>query len=136
MPAFETMDLYGRALLWEFRRWNDAAEPVVAADPEEIAVRWVNKKYEVLNAKTQTQALDAQVVTDRFVPLESIIWHAPDPTVSALEQWNGTGSGSANARDDELMQVKVFNSSDDVKGRFLRTTLGCMRYGSNLPEQG
>ena len=52
MPALETMDLYGRALLWRFLRWDEYAQPVVSASPESIPVRWVNKKYEVVNAKT------------------------------------------------------------------------------------
>ncbi len=144
MPALETMDLYDRALVWPFVRTDGDGAPVVATDAKalDVRVRWVSKKYEMVGPKTATEALDAQVVVALNVKVGSLIWRVPntDPAVSALEQFYGTGTGTGTSDDQtpldhEIMQVKSVDKAEDLKGRWQRRTLNCMRFGNALPKQ-
>jgi len=135
MPAFEYMDLLQRALLWRQTGVNYYAE-VLVGTPEEIFLRIDDSTSEMLDAQGNKVSLDATVVLGPGcdVKIGDLMWFAPDSTYSALEQWNGTGSGAADGDSSgNLLQVKMFDSTSDLKNRVIRRLAGLLRFRSGPP---
>jgi hypothetical protein len=119
VPDFETMDRGQAAVYWPAAgRGNEFGEPQVGA-AEEIRVRWVDRKADVLDPAGNTVSLDAQVVTDFRVPPGSRLWKGE------LADWYGTGSA---ADDDEVMVAVTAAEATDLKGRTTRYEVGLKRF--------
>ncbi len=132
MPALEVTDLNQLALLWPATGFDSFGQPVVGA-PVEIPVRWLTKRREVLDAKGDKIALDATAVVRQEVPMGSHVWLAPPGTRKgqALNVWYGTGSSGVP---NELMEVKTFNLTPDLKARNQRRELGLMRLHDSVSD--
>lgn len=117
MPAPETNARHQKAVLWPFTGVNNHGAPTVG-DPEQIIVRWVHSKRETLDPQGNTIALDATVIVDEDIAIGSEMW------LGELEDWYGTGTAPD---DSEVMTVKTFNKTPDIKGRVFRRELGLMR---------
>lgn len=126
MPSIETEDLWQTALLWESIDVNDDGEPIVNGTPIEIPVRWLHRRTKGTDPDGNLVALDAVAIVDRDIPIYSIMW------LGAYSEFVGTGSGSAGMF-TELMQVRTFDDAPDLKNRFIRRSVGLIRFKDQLP---
>ena len=118
MPSIETMHRHDPAILWEVVGYDSENEPIVGA-PVEILTRWEDCRKEVLDPKLGMIAIDAMVVVDRRIAVDSQMLQGE------LADWLGTGS----AYDDtNLMRVAVYEEIPDLKGRNVRRTVGLRRF--------
>ncbi len=101
--------------------------------PTEIRTRWSDKAEEALDAQSNQIRVDVTAIVVVDANPGDIIWIAPDPSYSALEQWYGTGSGVGATQ--ILHQVVIFDNEWDLKGRVVRKMLKLIRWRSDLPEQ-
>lgn len=124
MPALETMDLHDLVVLWSATTAvNQFGQYVVSATPVELNGRWVGRQSSMLDHQGNTVAVDATVIVAVDIALGSILWlgglrKLPDPD---------------NVPKSNLMVVKMFNSTNDLKGRNTRRKVGLMRYNDKLP---
>lgn len=119
MPPLEKMDRHQTAVLWPSIGFDEYGQPDVG-DPIQIIVRWNTRRMETVDAKGNTIALDALVIVDRQIAIGSDMW------LGALADWYGTGSAG---NDDEVMQVKTYEETLDIKGRSARHIVGLMYKG-------
>ncbi len=124
MPAFETMDLTDEALLWAPAGIDPNFGETTVGSPVQIPCRWVPSKAKVEDDKGNTITLDAQVVVMQDIAPGSKMW------LGNMTAWNSSGNGSIS---NGLMEVKTTSKAKDIKGRFIRRTLGLMRYRDTLP---
>jgi hypothetical protein len=128
MPPLEVSDLNQQAILWPFTGYDRYSQPVLGT-PVLIPVRWITKRRRVLDAKGNTIDLDAEAVVDRQIDIGSVMWLATGDALAdwfgVLSYWAGTGSGLT---DDERCEVKIYSEASDVKGRFVRRTVGLVRF--------
>lgn len=131
MPAPEQIFRYQKALLWRATGVPDDYGRPQHSEPEELLVRWNHTRSKAVAANGEGVALDAQVVINEQVPMDSLLWLAPDQSpgsATAAEQWYGLDGGSGSSvRDNDLMVVKTFEEVPDVKGRLRARKLGLMR---------
>lgn len=120
MPALERSDLNQRCLYWPFSGYDAFGQPTVSTTPTEIPCRWVWTHREAVDAKGNTIALDADIALALSPHVGAHLW------LGTLEQWNGTGSGSATV-DQDLCEVQLSKNVPDVKGRVHRYTVSVMR---------
>jgi hypothetical protein len=125
MPSIEQSDRYQTAVLW-VKTGVDRYGASVVADPVEIRVRWNVRRTEGTDALGNPIALDAQVVVDRVISIDSQMW------LGSLAHWYGTGSAG---QDDEVMFVRTFDRVLDVKGRVARMQVGLSRF-KDAPSTG
>lgn len=130
MPAMESKDLHGRALLWRVSGVDNYAEILTAA-PVEIRLRLNDSATEALDPQGNKIGLDATIVTAVDLGIGDVLWMAPSDKYSALEQYTGTGSG---VDDSDYWQVKMFNGTPDLKNRITRREAGIMRFRGSPPE--
>ena len=127
MPPLETADRKQKAVLWPLDGHDRYNNPKIG-DPIELNVRWVGSTSEALDAEGNTITLDATVVVDRDISIDSNMF------LGTLDDWLGTGSiGSAS----QVMHVKTVSTTTDLKNRgggFTRRTVGLMRFKDTLPE--
>jgi len=126
VPAFERRDLYQRAVVWPFTGYDAHGQPTVGP-PQEIPVRWITRRREVMTSSGNIVALDAQAVVDQDIHIDSHMW------LGTLGNWVGTGSAPANT-EQELMIVKSFNKATDIKGRVTRRTVDLARFHQAGPD--
>lgn len=125
MPSPEKTDLRQKAVLWVPNGVNKYGEKTFA-DPIEISVRWNTQRRATLDGKGNTVMLDATAVVDRVIAIGSEMW------LGELEDWYGTGSVSG---DDELMYVKTYNETPDLRNREKMQTVGLMK-AKETPDNG
>jgi hypothetical protein len=126
MPAFETRDLYQKAVLWQASGSRDRYTRVKVTAPVQIDVRWNDKQSLVMDKDGNTVAVDATAIVYVNVSIDSILWLIPDLDTFELDPTFQPTSG--------LMQVKVDNSTPDIKNRGRRQDLGMIRYSEVFPE--
>lgn len=119
MPWPERSDRPHKAVLWEKVGTDRAGEPVVAPAAE-IDVRWEYTDRRILTADAAALAIDATAVTDRRIPVGSILWKGE------LVEFDAETPA-------ELMKVETYRSADDVKGRVAAHQVGLVRFRSLLP---
>lgn len=131
MPPPELINRYQKALLWQPTGSLDNYAQPVLGEPVEVVVRWNRVRTKAVQPNGELINLDATVVLNRTVAIDSLMWLAPlqgKNTPTALDQWYGwSGSGSA-ASDTELMVVKTYNETVDLKNRVAARTAGLMRF--------
>ena len=120
MPAPEVSDRYQDAVLWPANGWDNHGRPTVGT-PCGIKVRWLTKRSRVQDAQGNTLMLDATAIVGQRITVGSRMW------LGDLDDWLGVGSGGT---DNELMEVKAYNETPDLKGRFTQKTVGLMRLHS------
>lgn len=123
MPPLEVDDLCQDATLWERTGYDDYGHPLLAA-PVDIRVRWEYKRTETVSRTGSPVAIEAVVVVNRDVPVDSVMW------LGTHAQWLGVGSAGS---DSELMMVESYEEIPDEKARVIRRTLGLIRYKDELP---
>lgn len=127
MPPIEETDLLDTALLWRAIGYDSHGQRTFG-DPAEIRCRWLTNKHVVLDPKGSNIISDGVVVVDEDIDIGSLMW------LGTLEDWNGMfGAVGSSAVPSDLMQVKSFKSTPDVRARVARREVGVMRY-RDLPE--
>lgn len=126
MPHQETAYRRQTAVLWECTGKDRTNEPILSS-PREIKVRWNNDQSSMLDESNTVVRVDALVETTCDVPVDSILW------LGCLEDWYGTGSGSDES---QLMQVRLFQKTPDLKGRAFYRRAGLLRFRGVLPTGG
>ena len=126
MPSLEQLDLAQTALLWPAYGWDYHGQPRYDADgepivgpPEEIEARFSIKQAEMVDPKGNSIVVQSTAVVDRRVREGSLLW------IGTLDDWLGTGSAGD---DNELYEVRAYAESPDLKNRYVRRTVGLMRY--------
>jgi hypothetical protein len=118
MPPLETMDRHQWMVYWEYIGQDTYGLPTVS-EPVELLVRWIDKIAQVVDPTGNTVQSSAQVVTDRTLPIQSIVWQG---RLKDLEPpYN------------DLHIVIGNNSTPDIKARNTRFEFALMRYTSTLP---
>lgn len=126
MPAPERTNRYQTALLWE-ADGNDAyGSPKVSA-LRAIKVRWIQKRSQTTDPQGNSIALDATVIVGQKIAPGSAMW------LGTQADWLGTGSGSG-LDDSEVMEVKTYDETPDLKGRLAQRTVGLARYKDTIPN--
>lgn len=118
MPPIETSDRYQKAVLWSVTGSNNYGD-VIRSDPVELTVRWEDDSRDVRDADGTVLTLAATVVVDREVAKGSLMW------LGELANWYGTGSAGD---EDDVMQVVETHTTPDLSNKFIRRTLGLMKY--------
>lgn len=125
MPSPESDGRHQQCVLWKFAgSYSNNGSPKVQ-DPIEITVRWTDTYSEITDQQGNTVIVDASVVTDRDIPVHSLLWEG------TLADWQGTGSGM---EPNDLMRVVSSRKVPDVKGREFKRTLKLSRYQDALPD--
>lgn len=130
MPPIEYEGLHDKAMVWRKVGVDDYGQPRHESTPEEISVRWVNRKHHEGSPFGQSIKLDATVYVDQEIPIDSLMWEGTE------EEWEdnyyGTGSGSATdvefKSDQNLFIVKSEKKTPDVKCIEVRRELGLVRF--------
>lgn len=73
MPPIETALRYQKAVLWELVGYDGYGDPVFG-DPTELDVRWEDDRKEIVGPNGRVIAVDATVVVDREIALDSRMW--------------------------------------------------------------
>ena len=121
MPALEITDLVHKAVLWNRIGSDVDGMPKVSATPVEIRCRWVGKQSQVLDAQGNTISVDATAVIAQDIEIGSCMWFGKLTGLPATLN---------------LMTVVSFDSTDDIKGRSTRSTVGLKRAKNSLPATG
>ena len=90
-------------------------------------MRWNTRRNRALDPQGNTILLDASAVVEREIPVGSIVW------LGELAEWSGTGSGDVET---ELMEVKTYRETPDVRNGEVRRVIGMMKYKGVLPTIG
>ena len=125
MPPLETGDLCEYAALWELDGFSRDGRATVSDTFVVIPVRWVTGRKQSVDSQGQPVAIDAQVATNRRVPIGSRLHLIPDAGL--------VGTGTFESDDDALYEVVSYKDARDVKGIFVRRELSCARSADALP---
>lgn len=117
MAAMEQSGLQQWAVLFPFTGYDSHGQATVGPGVE-VRVRFNTVRREVVDAKGNSIALDGQAVVDRPVRIDSHFW------IGRLAAYN------AGPDDAELMVVKTYSETPDIKNRFTTKTCGLMRLHS------
>lgn len=122
MPDQEIAFLTQFAVLWPKAGYDAYGQPAVG-DAVQIPVRWNTERREVLQPNGNTIAFDASAVVRQKIAIGSHMW------LGELVDWYGTGSGSGSVdtADDEVMVVKNYTETKDLKGRAVFREVMLMR---------
>jgi len=125
VPDITESGFHQWAVYWPFSGWDRWGQPTVGP-PQQVPVsQWVTKRTKAVDPKLGTITLDATSRCYKPLKVDSHIW------LGTLEEWYGTagtGSGSGStAVDDELMVIRTYTETPDVKGRFSEKTIGMQR---------
>ena len=123
MPPLESTDLWQTAVLWSKVDYDEYGQPSLG-DPVNISVRWVYEQSVVQDRQGNNISLDATVLVAQDIPLGSKMWLG---NVTDWQQQTGTTSPIVTG-DNQIMEVKTISKVKDIKGRFIRRTVGLMRY--------
>ena len=119
MMVLETTERNQSAILWTIAGHDNYGD-VTLNDPIEIKVRWEHKQSEQLVPDGSKISVVAEVVVDRDIDLESILW------LGTLADLPTTPT--------ELKQVIFSRKIPDIKGRHYRRVVSLMVYSNSLPE--
>ena len=124
MPALETLDRKQNATLWPWSGVDRYGEPTRGTGVA-VKVRWNWVRREVTDPQGNTITIDADVVVDRKIAVNSTMW------LGKLTNWPGD---LLDSEDNEVMRVAVYDETPDIKGRKIRRTVGLMRFRNDIPE--
>lgn len=124
------------ALLWKKSGDDDDGRPSYAPltelspDDNDQGVRWEQVDRETLDAKGNTVKIDAVVVVDRKIPVDSLMWQGSENMWYGGEPGTGSGSGGD---DIGLYQVVAYKETPDIDGIYVRRTVELMKYKDQIP---
>lgn len=110
MASFDYHARTQKALLWELVRVDKRTKPVFSGMTEEIDVRWVPRRREVVDGAGQKIVTEVTAAVDRRIPPGSLMWRG------GLIDLAGTGTGTDNMPETGFMRVVTFNESEDIRG--------------------
>lgn len=119
MPGPESNCREQVAVLWQASGNVDEYGKAKVKLPEEVEVRFRNKRVRTGDPKGNQVTYDASVVTEETYPIDSILW-----------------VGEMKDLPDEptpLYQIKEYGEVSDVKGRETNYTAMLMRFTDTLP---
>lgn len=119
MPANELDDRKQTAVLWRATGQFDLYGESVVDEPEELLVRWINKRTQMADGNGNSVSVDAQVIVGEDIPLGSRMW------LGELSDWYGTGSAGSGT---EAMHVVAFAKTPDIDARFYFRKAGLTRH--------
>lgn len=125
MPTLEQLDRYQKAVYWPYVSTDDYGEAVVGV-AQELTVRWVNRRREVLDANGNTVSIDATVITDREIAIGSRMW------LGSIDDLPGTGS--ADPPTSNIMTVVAYNKTPSLLARETHHEVLLSRDTNTLPE--
>lgn len=122
MPEpIETSDRHQPAVVIQANGYGANGEPL-GDDPFEIMVRWESGRRDAVDPLGRPIALDAMVVVDRVIPINSSMW------LGTLDDFNAiTGEIPG------LMYVRTFSEIPDVENRERRRVAGLSRDKGEIP---
>jgi hypothetical protein len=120
LPAQEVAFIPDTLVYWPFLRWDRYRNPIVDS-PVELPCRWNNTRRVVVDGKGNTIAIDAEIILDQDILVHSLVWRGK------LIDWLSSGSGAAQV-DTSLMIVKMYEPTEDLKGREVFHNAMLMRY--------
>ncbi len=122
MPAPELSHQYQAAVYWAMtaNSSDGYGQPTLDA-PEEIRCRWDDTKRDVLDAQGMRVAVDATAYVDREITVGSELW------LGQLDDWLGTGDGPGLDDPVDVMVVKTYNATPDVRNRYVTRVIGMMK---------
>lgn len=126
MPPLETMDRMQRAQVWRRNGVDRQGRFTVADEPDAIMVRWVDKQRERLSPKNERIGVDVTIVSDEVLRVGDILWKGD------RDEW-GTGTGTDDFPDTDLVQVMAMDVTTSICGKFTRYEAACVRYTNLLP---
>lgn len=126
MPAFEVRDRKQKAVLWAAASVDNHGNTTVSDDPVELEVRWVPTQKTATDAKGNPIAVDAVVIVDRAIDIDSILW------LGAMDDIPGTSFSPTT----DLLEVVTYNETPDIKNRHVRREVGVRRYNDTALPTG
>lgn len=126
MPPLETMDRHQRAQYWPPVGVDRNGRKVVSDEAQSIWVRWVTKRKEVMNNQNERIAIDVTVIADFEMAVGAIVWLG-----DSLDF--GTGTGTTDYPQTNLMQVVHADVTTDLMNRYTRYENYAVRYNDLLP---
>ncbi len=121
MTSLQTRNLNQKAQLWAQSGHGDDGQATVAAR-KELKVRWSEGRTQSVDQAGNIIAVDATVVVDQDVTVESIMWLGSEGGMATDPPTSG------------LMEVLTFNKVPNVKGRKFRRVVGLGKYSGTLPD--
>jgi len=118
MPRPERSHRFEKAVLFPIQGFDRYNEPTFGT-PVEIKVRFSTVRRRVMDAKGKQIDLDGSAVVGQRIDIDSLLF------IGSLSYYYGTGS---TVNDNELMVVKTYNETPDVKARLSTKVVGLMRY--------
>lgn len=122
MPPMEESARGQKALYYELTGFDNYGEPTVA-EPVQLAVRWVNKTADGLDAQGLKIRADATVITDTRLLMGSLVW------LGGFEDLPGTGL----VPEKDVMYVIGVNETTDIRNRNTRRKYLLKRWKTTLP---
>jgi hypothetical protein len=129
MPPIESIDRHQYAVLWPAEAVNEMGE-VTVGDPVQIKVRWEDKQTQALNNEGNVVKLDALVVVNQDITKGSKMLLG-----KLTDLPSGVGTGPDVNDIPGLMEVQIFTSVPDIKGRHKRRVVGLRRFRDELPSE-
>lgn len=120
MPAPETDRRYQAAVLFPATGVDRYGQPTMGS-PREIRVDYDDSKRDVLNSQGQRIAVDGVALVIEHIDIGSELW------LGELSDWLGTGSGSAMTTPIDVLVVKTYTETPDVKNRYKTREIGLMK---------
>lgn len=112
MPSVERASHLQTAILWEATgEFDDYGTPLISPNGDEISCRWENAKIDPLMIDGEMTDIDAEVFTDRAIPIGSNLW------LGGFEDIPGSGTGTDQQPDADVMRVVRCDSIPDIKNR-------------------
>ncbi len=125
MPAVGST-LYDDAVLWPVEGFDRFGQSLLGT-PVPVKCRWDDTIKQATDAQGNRVSIDAMALMDRDVVVGSEMW------LGALSDWIGTGSGQDDLT--QVMEVKTFNETNDVRGRYSTKDAGlCRKAATRNPQ--
>lgn len=127
MPPLETLDRYEDAVYWP-KDGEDQDGSTLIGDAVQLKVRWNWTRRELRMPDNQTVLIEAEVITDRDLIINSIIWQGHEDDLPPGTSWAGEGH--------ELFEVVSGERTRDLKGIAAHTfrSYNLIRHKGALPE--
>lgn len=131
MPAQEYSHRFQLAVLWK-ASGSDKHGQFTVSNPVEVSIRWNDVVNEGVDAQGNKILLEGSLVVGLPISVGSIMWQAPygTPPNTAIALFNATYAGR---QPSDLVEVKSYNGTPDIKVRNTYHTVGISRYRDTLP---
>jgi len=127
MPPPERICLTEDAVLWPILGYDPFGQPIVSDSPQGIKVRWTVTRGEAFDRQGNTVTIDAMVQVNQRIEPDSNMWRGAIGDLPPGTSFQG--------ETEELMIVKTYKSTKDIKGREANQYVELARYRDTLPQQ-